>query len=191
MKAMKVMKVMKAMKADKAKAKVQPAAGAKGTPAVVWKTVGVNDVAAAPPKKKAAIEDAATDARADTTNRQIKKLGILKYQATNGKDPEKQELAKQALGSYNAIMGRNASAIAERAQFLQEFEANTNHGKDKNKLKWFVDYKKKVVGSDTTMIGSVEHYFTRLAGLMFCFLFHMTPPEDVKVAPSVGGRLII
>ena len=116
---------------------------------------------------------------------------ILKYQAGNmSKDPEKAALAQQALQSYNMIMGRNESACAERQKFLADFE-NTDGGKDKTKLKWLVTYNKTAVSKDVVETGCVENFFTRLS---VWFLFPdlvRPPPQEVKIASSVGGRLII
>ena len=118
-------------------------------------------------------------------------VGILKYQAGNvSKDPEKAALAEQALQSYNMIMGRNESAAAERQKFLAEFE-KSDGGKDKTKLKWLVTYSKKAVSNDVVETGCLENFFTRLS---VWFLFPdlvRPPPQEVKIASSVGGRLII
>ena len=129
--------------------------------------------------------------KTDVATRMSRMVGILKYQAGNvSKDPEKAELAQQALQSYNMIMGRNESAVAERQKFLAEFEKSAG-GKDKTKLKWLVTYSKKAVSNDVVETGCLENFFTRLS---VWFLFPdlvRPPPQEVKIASSVGGRLII
>ena len=105
--------------------------------------------------------------KSDVSSRLTKMLGLLKYQAGQGKDPEKSALAAQALQNYNSIMGRGGDASKERQHFLAEFE-KTDGGKDKSKLKWFVTYTKKAVSNDVVETGSVENYYTRLSvGFLF------------------------
>ena len=118
-------------------------------------------------------------------------LSILKYQAGNiTKDPEKAALAQQALQSYSMIMGRNESACAERQKFLAEFE-KTGGAKDKTQLKWLVTYNKTAVSNDVVETGCLENFFTRLSVWFVFSVLVRPPPQEVKIASSVGGRLII
>ena len=92
------------------------------------------------------------------------------------------DLAEQALQSYNNIMGRNESAAAERQKFLAEFE-KSDGGKDKTKLKWLVTYSKKAVSNDVVETGCLENFFTRLSvWFLFSLRFLFSPPERGRVS---------
>ena len=84
-----------------------------------------------------------------------KMLGVLKYNASKGKDEEKSDAAAKALTVYNSLV-----QTSDRAQFVKDFEANGN-GKTANGMKFAMTFKKSLAASRHEEVSATENWFTR------------------------------
>ena len=104
---------------------------------------------AAMPVKKAAPSIAAPGAEIS------KMLGVLKYNANTGKNPEKSDAASKALVVYNSLV-----STADRAQFVTDFE-NNGSGKNAGSFKFAMTFKKSLEATKEEQISATENWFTR------------------------------
>lgn len=90
-----------------------------------------------------------------------KMLGLLKYQRDKAKAGEKKNDAIEALNVYQTL-----SEAEDRKKFLEAFEVNGG-GKDKNSLKFALNFRQSLQSNKSTEVSSVEDYITRLPHVYF------------------------